>query len=127
MFEYKEEIMAKDRCDTYCYNEEKVNLIKSSIDIEKVQDITKSLKALADETRLKIVLALYKGEELCVCDVANIVGSTVATASHHLRLLRNMGISSYRKEGKLAFYSLNDEHIKQLIQIMFTEKEEITL
>ena len=127
MFEYKEEIMAKDRCDIYCYNEEKVNRIKSSIDVEEAQDVTKTLKALADETRLKIVLALYKGEELCVCDAANIVGSTVATASHHLRLLRNMGIASYRKEGKLAFYSLNDEHIKQLIQVMFTEKEEITL
>ncbi len=127
MFEYKEEIMAKDRCDIYCYNEEKVNRIKSSIDVKEAQDVTKTLKALADETRLKIVLALYKGEELCVCDVANIVGSTVATASHHLRLLRNMGIASYRKEGKLAFYSLNDEHIKQLIEVMFTEKEEITL
>lgn len=127
MFEYKEEIMAKDRCDIYCYNEEKVNRIKSSIDVEEAQTVTKTLKALADETRLKIVLALYKGEELCVCDVANIVGSTVATASHHLRLLRNMGIASYRKEGKLAFYSLNDEHIKMLIQVMFTEKEEIKL
>ncbi|MCW1048940.1 winged helix-turn-helix transcriptional regulator (plasmid) [Priestia megaterium] len=120
-------MMAKDRCDIYCYNEEKVNRIKSSIDVKEAQDVTKTLKALADETRLKIVLALYKGEELCVCDVANIVGSTVATASHHLRLLRNMGIASYRKEGKLAFYSLNDEHIKQLIEVMFTEKEEITL
>jgi ArsR family transcriptional regulator, lead/cadmium/zinc/bismuth-responsive transcriptional repressor len=127
MFGYKEEIMAKDRCDIYCYNEEKVNRIKSSIDVEKAQGVTKTLKALADETRLKIVLALYKGEELCVCDVANIAGSTVATASHHLRLLRNMGIASYHKEGKLAFYSLNDEHIKQLIQVLFTKKEEITI
>lgn len=112
--------MAKDRCDIYCYNEEKVNRIKSSIDVKKAQ-------GLADETRLKIVLALYKGEELCVCDVANIAGSIVATASHHLRLLRNMGIASYHKEGKLAFYSLNDEHIKQLIQVLFTKKEEITI
>ncbi|WP_205654945.1 ArsR/SmtB family transcription factor [Priestia megaterium] len=120
-------MMAKDRCDIYCYNEEKVNHVKASIDVGDVQDVTKTLKALADETRLKIVLALYKGEELCVCDVANIVGSTVATASHHLRLLRNVGIASYRKEGKLAFYSLTDEHIKQLIQVMFVKKEEVTL
>lgn len=124
MFGYREGIMAKDRCDIYCNNEEKVNRIKSSIDVEEAQGVTKTLKALADETRLKIVLALYKGEELCVCDVANIVGSTVATASHHLRLLRNIGVASYRKEGKLAFYSLSDEHIKQLIHVMFTKKEE---
>ena len=94
--------MPKDRCDIYCFNEEKVNRIKPSIDVEAVQDISTMFKALGDETRLKIVLALYKGEELCVCDVANIVGSTVATA-HHLRLLRNIGIANYRKEGKLAF------------------------
>lgn len=119
--------MAKDRCDIYCYNEEKVNHIKSCINIEEIEGVAKMLKALADETRLKIVLALYKGEELCVCDAANIVGSTVATASHHLRLLRNMGIASYRKEGKLAFYSIKDTHIKQLLEVMFTEKEKITL
>lgn len=111
--------MAKDHCDIYCYNAEKVNSIKPSIDTEEIQRVTKMLKALADETRMKIVFTLYKGEELCVCDVANITGVTVATASHHLRLLRNMGIAKYRKEGKLAFYSLDDEHIKQLIEVAF--------
>ncbi|MBG9810136.1 ArsR family transcriptional regulator [Bacillus endophyticus] len=119
--------MTKDRCDIYCYNEEKVNSIKPFIDTEEIQGVTKILKVLADETRMKIVLALYKGEELCVCDVANIVGSTMATASHHLRLLRNMGISNYRKEGKLVFYSLNDKHINQLIGVMFPHMEETTI
>ncbi len=123
----KEEIMPKDRCDIYCFNEEKVNRIKPAIDAEAVQGVSVLFKALGDETRLKIVLALYKGEELCVCDVANIVGSTVATASHHLRLLRNIGIANYRKEGKLAFYSLRDAHIKQVIDIMFAKKEDVTI
>ncbi|WP_078410903.1 ArsR/SmtB family transcription factor [Priestia abyssalis] len=117
--------MEKDRCDIYCFNEEKVNSIKSSIDTEEIQRVTKMLKALADETRMKIVFALYKGGELCVCDAANITGATVATTSHHLRLLRNMGIAKYRKEGKLAFYSLDDEHVEQLIEIAFLHQKEV--
>ncbi|MDQ0243014.1 DNA-binding transcriptional ArsR family regulator [Bacillus fengqiuensis] len=117
--------MEKDRCDIYCFNEEKVNSIKPSIDAEEIQHVTKMLKALADETRMKIVFALYKGGELCVCDVANITGATVATTSHHLRLLRNMGIAKYRKEGKLAFYSLDDEHVEQLIEIAFIYQKEV--
>ncbi|MDQ0242656.1 DNA-binding transcriptional ArsR family regulator [Bacillus fengqiuensis] len=117
--------MAKDSCDIYCFNEEKVNSIKSSIDIDEIQRVTKMLKALADETRMKIVFALYRGGELCVCDAANIVGATVATTSHHLRLLHNMGIAKYRKEGKLAFYSLDDEHIEQLIELIFVHQKEV--
>lgn len=122
----KEEIMPKDRCDIYCFNEEKVNRIKPSIHTESIQAVTKTLKALADETRLKIVLALCQSDELCVCDVANIVECTVATASHHLRLLRNLDIASYRKDGKLAFYSLTDEHIKQLVVTMFKNDSSVT-
>lgn len=118
--------MPKDRCDIYCFNEEKVNRIKPSIHTESIQAVTKTLKALADETRLKIVLALCQSDELCVCDVANIVECTVATASHHLRLLRNLDIASYRKDGKLAFYSLTDEHIKQLVVTMFKNDSSVT-
>ena len=54
--------MAKDRCDVYCFNEEKVDRIKPLIDMEEIQRVTKMLKSLADETRMKIVYALYKGE-----------------------------------------------------------------
>jgi DNA-binding transcriptional ArsR family regulator len=117
--------MTKDRCDVYCFNEEKVDYIKPLINVGEIQRVTKMLKALADETRMKIVFALYKGEELCVCDVANIVGATTATTSHHLRLLRNMGIAKYRKEGKLAFYSLDDEHVEQLIELAFIHQREV--
>ncbi|WP_110113891.1 metalloregulator ArsR/SmtB family transcription factor [Bacillus sp. CGMCC 1.16541] len=117
--------MGKDRCEIYCFNESKVNEVKSSIVVEDIQRATKMLKALADETRMKVVFALYQGTELCVCDVANIIEATVATTSHHLRLLRNMGIAKYRKEGKLAFYSLDDEHMEQLIQVLFAHQQEL--
>ncbi|AUS10432.1 transcriptional regulator [Laceyella sacchari] len=89
-------------------------------------DTAQLFKALADPTRLKIAYALVQEDELCVCDVANIIDSTLATASHHLRLLRNMGLAKYRKEGKLVFYSLDDDHVKQLVQLAFDHSKELT-
>lgn len=116
---------SKDTCDTFCYDEEKVNRIQPQIG--EVSGVEQIFKALSDGTRLKIAYALTIESELCVCDVAHIIGSTTATASHHLRLLRNMGLAKYRKEGKLAFYSLEDDHVHQLVSIaMVHAKEGIT-
>jgi DNA-binding transcriptional ArsR family regulator len=118
-----EKIKQGDCCEVYCYDEEKVKRVKKNIEEHDTQDIVKVFKALADDTRLKVAYALCEEEELCVCDIANIIGSTTATASHHLRLLRNMGLARYRKEGKLVFYSLNDEQLKQLIMLAFTQRK----
>jgi ArsR family transcriptional regulator, lead/cadmium/zinc/bismuth-responsive transcriptional repressor len=112
----------KDTCDSFCFAEEKVNRIKPRV--EEVAGVEMIFKALSDATRLKITYALTLEEELCVCDVANIIGSTTATASHHLRLLRNMGLAKYRKEGKLVFYSLKDDHVHQLVSIALIHSKE---
>lgn len=117
----------KDTCEIYCFDEEKVTRLQNEINKVNFYETVKIFKVLADETRLKIAFSLCQEEELCVCDAANIVGSSVATASHHLRTLRNMGIAKYRKEGKLIFYSLVDENIKKLIdQAVSQEKGVIT-
>lgn len=115
----------KDTCEIYCYNEEKVNRIQDKLGKEDVFSVTQLFKALADENRAKISYALCQGNELCVCDIANIIGSSVATASHHLRTLYKQEIVKYRKEGKLVFYSLDDEHIKQLITTTFAHRKEV--
>ncbi|HZG87917.1 metalloregulator ArsR/SmtB family transcription factor [Paenibacillus sp.] len=104
-----------DVCDVFCYDEEKVSRLKQELASYDTLGMTKIFKALADDTRAKIALMLCRTDELCVCDVANIIGTTIPNASHHLRLLRNLGLAKYRKEGKLVFYSLDDEHVKQLI------------
>jgi DNA-binding transcriptional ArsR family regulator len=120
--------MTKDEvCEITCYDNEKVNRLKKEISQQNSNGVAKIYKALADDTRIKVAYALSLEEELCVCDVANIVGSTTATASHHLRLLRNMGLAKYRKEGKLVFYSLDDDHVRQLIQIAFAHQQEVEL
>lgn len=113
-----------DICDITCVDEEKVDRVKKSIVHHNTQAVSQLFKSLSDDTRIKIALSLSEEDELCVCDVANIVGCTTATASHHLRLLRNMGLAKFRKEGKLVFYSLDDEHVRQLIQIAFAHQKE---
>ncbi|WP_085523726.1 ArsR/SmtB family transcription factor [Tuberibacillus sp. Marseille-P3662] len=116
--------MPHDRCDVFCYDEHKVNRLKAELTHINESTVVNIFKALADETRIKIAYALCIETELCVCDVANTIGCTTATASHHLRLLRNIGLATSRKEGKLVFYSLGNQHVKQLILQAFTTQEE---
>ncbi|WCK54893.1 metalloregulator ArsR/SmtB family transcription factor [Aneurinibacillus sp. Ricciae_BoGa-3] len=118
--------MANDCCEVFCYDEDKVNRVKAKIEENNLRHVSQLFKLLGDETRLKIIHALCEEEELCVCDVANIIGSTLATASHHLRLLRNSGIATYRKEGKLVFYSLVNEQIKTLVSLSINSNEGVS-
>ncbi|WP_134704556.1 metalloregulator ArsR/SmtB family transcription factor [Ammoniphilus sp. YIM 78166] len=113
-------------CEVFCYDEEKVNRLKGELGQQDTLSVSKIFKALADDTRVKVAYALSREEELCVCDVAHIVGCSMATASHHLRLLRNLGLAKYRKEGKLVFYSLDDDHVKQLITLAFLHSKEVS-
>lgn len=114
-----------DCCEILCFDEVKVNRLKADLENQDTQTVASMFKALADDTRMKIAYSLCTEDELCVCDVANIIGSSVATASHHLRLLKNMGIAKYRKEGKLVFYSLDDDHVKQLVMLAMAHSKEV--
>lgn len=113
-----------DICEVTCVDEEKVIRVQSKLKEKDPIDVAKIFKALSDDTRIKIAYALAQEDELCVCDVANIVGATTATASHHLRLLRNLGLAKYRKEGKLVYYSLDDNHVRKLIEVAFAHQKE---
>ena len=115
----------EDNCEIFCYDEHKVNRIKEKLNAHNFQVMAQIFKVLADQTRLKVTYALCCEDELCVCDVANIIGSSMATASHHLRLMRNMGIAKYRKEGKLVFYSLQNEQLKQMIKLAIEQQKEV--
>ncbi len=115
----------KDTCEIYCYDESKVQRVQTLLDKQDIQGMAKMFKVLADETRMKIAYALCQEDELCVCDVANIIGSSMATASHHLRTLKQLGLAKYRKEGKLVFYSLEDEHVHQLVQLASIHSKEL--
>ncbi|MFD1130558.1 ArsR/SmtB family transcription factor [Paenibacillus provencensis] len=117
----------QDTCEIFCYDEDKVNRVREKLSKNDFQDMAQIFKVLADHTRLKVAYALCDEDELCVCDVANIIGSSMAATSHHLRLLRNMGIANYRKEGKLVFYSLEDEQLRQMIRLAIEHQDHNTL
>ncbi len=70
--------------------------------------------ALADGTRLRILHALTRADELCVCDVAHVLGMSVASTSHHLRKMRDLNILKHRNDGKMAYYSLRDRFAAEL-------------
>ena len=86
-----------DVCEVFCHDPEKVRRIKERL--PETEPLVPVFKALADPTRLKIACALMEDGELCVCDVAHVLETTVASASHHLRLMKNLGLAKSRKEG----------------------------
>ncbi len=104
-------------CDIYCYDKEKVDRVHQEIMRNELTATVQLFKLLADENRVKIIYSLCLERELCVCDIANIAECSVATASYHLRALYKFGIVAHRQVGKLAFYSLENEHIKKLITL----------
>ena len=110
-----------DICEIFTYDEGKVNRLKKEVVL--TEGLSTYFKALADDNRLKIIHALSH-EELCVCDVANILGSTVQVASHHLRVLRDIGLAKYRKEGKRVFYSLKDHKTAVFVQNVIEDLQE---
>ncbi|MBP6115383.1 MAG: helix-turn-helix transcriptional regulator [Neisseriaceae bacterium] len=103
----------------------KVAVVHQALRGEDIGGVAQLFKALADENRAKIAYALTQTEEMCVCDLAYIIDASVATTSHHLRTLLKQAILKNRKDGKMAYYSLDDDHIRELILIALTHKNEV--
>lgn len=100
-------------CDVFCSNAGKVERLKAEVGLAK--GLGTFFKAFADETRSSILYCLSR-EELCVCDTALIMDMSVQAVSHHLRRLRAANLVRCRREGKIVFYSLDDEHVSDLIR-----------
>lgn len=83
-------------------------------DEEMLYDLAEFYKVFADSTRIKMLYALSKAE-MCVCDIAEILGVSQSAVSHQLRMLKQMKLVKYRREGKSIFYSLSDEHIESIL------------
>lgn len=81
-----------------------------------IYDLTEFFKVFADSTRMKIIYSLLMENELCVCDIANIVKTTQSAISHQLRILKQSKLVKFRKVGKEVFYSLDDQHIEEIVK-----------
>ncbi len=103
-----------DICEVRTIDKKKVQSIrKSMLTDHEAHRLSETFSVLADPTRSKMIFALSK-EELCVCDIAGILGMSVSAVSHQLRILRNMRLVKFRKEAKMVYYSLDDDHIERL-------------
>lgn len=103
-------------CEVEIIHQEAVAQARRALpDSETMQQVAATFQILADPTRARIVYALTV-TELCVCDVAAVVGLSVSAASHQLKRLRDLGVVGFRRDGRLAFYRLRDAHVRRLVE-----------
>lgn len=108
----KDEII--DRCEVQCIHEDNVKAVQGKmIKDETVYELADFFKTLGDSTRIKMLFALMQ-RELCVCDLAVVIGASDSAVSHQLRVLRSQKLVKFRREGKILYYSLDDDHIRSL-------------
>lgn len=109
--------MTTDRCEVHEVHPEMVREAREKLlSDEEYASFAQTFGALADSNRTKIIFTLVSSE-LCVCDIAAVVGISESAVSQHLRILRNLRLVKQRKSGRMMYYSLNDEHIKTLLDV----------
>ncbi|WP_438446370.1 ArsR/SmtB family transcription factor [Gorillibacterium sp. sgz5001074] len=109
-----ESLEALDRCETDCVHADAVQEARERAAApEQIAELAELFKALSEPTRLRIIHSLLN-RELCVCDLCDVLGMQQSAVSHQLRVLRNLRIVKRRKEGKMMYYSIDDQHIEGL-------------
>lgn len=104
-----------DLCEIACIDKERVASVTARLESDAVLlRLVETFKILGDHTRLKVIHALSL-EELCVCDIASLLNTTASAVSHQLRVLRTMRVVRFRRVGKIVYYSLDDDHIRNLV------------
>jgi DNA-binding transcriptional ArsR family regulator len=99
-------------------NPDSVATVQSNaLDSETIEGLSRIFSALSDPTRLKILNALTVIDELCVCDLAVIADLSVSAVSHQLRLLRDRNLVRARRDGRMVYYKLCDDHVRQLLAV----------
>ena len=103
-------------CSCSTIHEDVVKKVRETIpEEETLYNLAELFKVFGDGTRIKILCVLFESE-MCVCDIAALINMTQSAISHQLRVLKNARLVKYRKEGKVVFYSLDDEHVKQIFE-----------
>jgi len=109
--------MTLDQCGIHAVDQEKVDETKRKLlDDQVYAGLAETFAALADSNRAKIIYSLI-GQELCVCDIACVIGISESAVSQHLRILRTLRLVRQRKDGRMMYYSLKDDHIQTLLDV----------
>jgi DNA-binding transcriptional ArsR family regulator len=107
--------LTQERCEVECLHPEHVApLLGRVIDYAAADELASTFAVLADATRSRILHALSLADELCVCDLALLLGISQSALSHQLRLLRDRRVVARRKAGRIVYYRLADEHVRHV-------------
>ena len=102
-------------CDFIHAHEEIVEKVRQELPYEDtLYDLSELFRIFGDSTRIRILYVLFEAE-MCVCDIAQLLGMTQSAISHQLRALKNARLVKSRRDGKTVFYSLADDHVKTII------------
>ena len=112
--------VAEDECEIKQVDAGKVAEVRQRVDPDEAARLADLFRLLGDPTRARILFALLEGGELCVCDIADAVDTAESTVSHALRLLRTAGIVRNRRAGRMIHYSLDDAHVRMLLDLSLT-------
>lgn len=103
-----------ERCDCNAIHEDIVNQVRDKMPQEEsLYDLAELFKVFGDSTRIRILWALHE-TEMCVCDIAVLLNMTQSAISHQLRVLKQANLVKNRKEGKVVYYSLVDDHVREI-------------
>lgn len=109
-------MLSEDRCETECIHPEHVRpLLGRTLSVDGALRVGELFGLLADPTRARILHALTLTDELCVCDLALLLGLSVSAMSHQLRSLRDRDAVARRKVGRIVYYRLADDHVRRLL------------
>ncbi|MCI8651030.1 MAG: helix-turn-helix transcriptional regulator [Oscillospiraceae bacterium] len=104
-----------ENCEFIHVHEDIVKRVEKALpDDETLYDLADLFRIFADSTRIKILYVLFESE-MCVCDIAQLLGMTQSAISHQLRALKQSKLVKYRREGKTIFYSLADDHVVTIL------------
>ncbi len=113
-----------DVCEEQESHSDYAELVRADMyDIDHIYDLAELFKIFGDSTRLRIMSALLN-HELCVCDISEVLEMTQSAISHQLKVLRTAGLIKARRSGKSIFYSLDDEHVREIIELGFAHLNE---
>ena len=104
-------------CDYLHVHEDMVSQVLSQLpEEERLYDLAEVFRVFGDTTRIRILYVLFE-HELCVCDIARLLGMTQSAVSHQLRILKDAKLVRFRREGKTVFYTLDDEHVRSVLEL----------
>ena len=113
-----------EKCEVTLIHEDNVKkAINTLPDDELIADLSDMFKIFGDQTRVKILMALESGE-MCVCDIAAVMDMSQSAISHQLRVLKQSNIVKTRRQGKVVYYSISDDHVKEIFDIAIVHVQE---